>query len=166
MWLTRAYLLLSATGVDKAMMYMCEDVGTVEEEAVGKFATAGVIGFKYDKYGNVVEFKKDSFYYLYTLKNTLGNYAFNEEIASYDQNVKIYRYCTANGEEAYALWCPTSDGTKHDGYKLRVNGDGATLVEAVYGDTDGVEAALEIDEYGYVTVNVSENPIYVVVDKK
>ncbi len=163
MWLTRAYLLLSSTGIDKAMMFMCEDTGTVEEEAVGKFSTSGVIGFKYDKYGNVVEFKKDSYFYLYTLKNTLGDYAFSREVDAYDQSVKIYEYKTADGQEAYALWCPTSDGTRYDGYKLKINGEGATLVEAVYGDIDGVETSLEPDEYGYVTVNVSENPIYVVV---
>ena len=163
MWLTRAYLLLSATGIDKAMMYMCEDVGTVESEAVGKFATSGVIGFEYDKYGNVIEVKKDSYFYLYTLKNTLGDYTFNREIKAYAENIMIYEYVTADGREAYAIWCPTSDGTRYDGYKLKINGDGATLVEAVYDDIDGVQSSLTADEYGYVTVNVSENPIYVVV---
>ena len=164
MWLTRAYLLLSATGVDKAMMYMCEDTGTVEEEAVGKYATAGVIGFEYDKYGNKIEVKKDSYYYLYTLKNTLGDYAFNREITSYAQNIYIYEYKAEDGRTAYALWCPTSDGTKYDGYKLKVEGDGATLVEAVHNDVDGVKTELAVDEYGYVTVNISENPEYVIVD--
>ena len=163
MWLTRAYLLLSATGVDKAMMFMCEDTGTVESEAVGKFATSGVIAFEYDKYGNIKEVKKDSYFYLYTLKNTLGDYAFNKEIKAYAENVMIYEYKTADGREAYALWCPTSDGTKYDGYKLKINGGSATLVEAVYDDIDGVWTDLTPDEYGYVTVNISENPVYVVV---
>ena len=163
MWLTRAYLLLSSTGIDKAMMYMCEDVGTVESEAVGKFATSGVIGFEYNKYGTVVEVKKDSYYYLYTLKNTLGDYAFSREIEAYAENIMIYEYKTADGKEAYALWCPTSDGTSYDGYKLKINGAGASLVEAVYDDIDGVWTDLTPDEYGYVTVNISENPVYVVV---
>jgi hypothetical protein len=57
MWLTRAYLLLSASGVDKATMYMCEDTGNVESESVGKFATSGVIGFEYNKYGYIEEVK-------------------------------------------------------------------------------------------------------------
>ena len=164
MWLTRAYLLLSATGVDKAMMYMCEDTGAVETEAVGKFATSGVIAFEYDKYGNVKEVKKDSYFYLYTLKNTLGDYAFSNEIKAYAENIMIYRYEAADGRESYALWCPTSDGTKYDGYKLKINGNSATLVEAVYDDVDGVKTTLTTDEYGYVTVNISENPIYVVVE--
>ena len=164
MWLTRTYLLLSAIGVDKATMFMCEDTGTVEDEAVGKFATSGVIGFMYDRYGNIVEFKKDSYYYLYTLKNTLGEYAFERKIEAYDQNVMIYEYKTSNSKCAYALWCPTSDGTRYEGYKLRIDGKSADLITAVYGDIDGVRTELVPDELGYVTVNVSENPVYVVVD--
>ncbi len=164
MWLTRTYLLLSATGVDKAMMFMCEDTGQVEEEAVGKFATSGVIGFEYNKYGTVIEVKKDSYYYLYTLKNTLGNYTFSKQIDAYAENVLIYEYKTDDGKTAYAIWCPTSDGTKYDGYKLKIDGSSATLVEAVYGDTDGVETVKEADEYGYITVDISENPSYILVD--
>ena len=164
MWLTRAYLILSASGVDKATMYMCEDVGTVESEAVGKFATSGVIGFEYNQFGDVVEFKKDSYYYLYTLKNTLGGYTFEKEIEAYDEDVVIYKYTTDEGKTAYALWCKTSDGTISYDYQLKIDGDSATLVEAVYGDIDGVESALEADEYSYVSVNVSENPVYILVD--
>lgn len=164
MWLTRAYLLLSAIGVDKATMYMCEDVGTVESEAVGKYATAGVIGFEYDSNGNVVEFKKDSYYYLYTLKNTLGSYTFNAEIEAYDENVMIYEYKTSEGKTAYAVWCPTSDGTVSNDYQLRIDAKTATLVENEYGDIDGVRSTLTADSLGYVTINISENPVYVVVD--
>ena len=164
MWLTRAYLLLSACGVDKATMYMCEDVGTVENEAVGKFATSGVIGYEYDEYGNVVEFKKDSYYYLYTLKSTLGDFTFNREIEAYDENVMIYEYVSASGKTAYAAWCKTSDGTKSLNYQLKIDGNSATLTEAVYGDTDGVQTRLVSDSLGYVSIDISENPVYVVVE--
>ena len=164
MWLTRAYLLLSATGIDKATMYMCEDVGTVENEAVGKYATAGVIGFRYNENGEVEEFKKDSYYYLYTLKNTLSDYTFNEEIEAYDDNVMIYKFKTQDGKIAYAVWCTTSDGTVSNNYQLKIEGDSATLVENEYGNTEGKKSTLEADSLGYVSVNVSENPIYVLVD--
>ena len=164
MWLTRAYLLISSTGVDKATMYMCEDVGTVENEAVGKYATAGVIGFMYDENGSVIEFKKDSYYYLYTLKNTLGDYTFTQEIKAYDENVMIYQYKTAEGKTAYAVWCGTSDGSVSNNYQLKIDGSSATLVENEYGDIDGVKTTLTADSLGYVSVNVSENPVYIVVD--
>ncbi len=162
MWLTRTYLILSSTGIDKADMYMCH--GGNDETSVGKYGTCGVIGYEYDENGNEVKVKKDSYYYLYTLKNTLGSYTFEEQIEAYDENVLIYKYKTAEGKTAYALWCKTSDGTKADNYQLRIDGNGATLVEAVYGDVDGVETRLETDEYSYVSVNVSENPVYVLVD--
>ena len=71
---------------------------------------------------------------------------------------------TAEGKTAYALWCKTSDGTKADNYQLRIDGNSATLVQNVYGDIDGAQSNLEVDEYSYVSVNVSENPVYVIVD--
>ena len=163
MWLTRTYLLLSSIGVDKAMMYMCEDAG-VEDESVGKFGTSGVIGFKYDENGKLVEYKKESYYYLSTLKNTLGNYRFSAHIETYDENVMIQEYKMANGKTAYALWCKTSDGTTHEAYKLKINGSTADLIEVEYGDIDGVVTGLRADELGYVSIDVSEIPVYVVVD--
>ena len=42
MWLTRAYILLASCGVDKATMYMCEDVGSNEATAIGKYGTCGI----------------------------------------------------------------------------------------------------------------------------
>ena len=163
MWLTRTYLLLSAIGVDKATMYMCEDTG-VENEAVGKFGSSGVIAYEYDENGNKVEVKKDSYYYLYTLKNTLGGYSFSRQIEAYEENVMVYEYVNAQGKTAYAVWCPTSDGTTIESYCIRVGQGNATLVEAMYGNTQGKQTELEVDELGYVTINVSENPVYIVVD--
>ena len=163
MWLTRAYLLLSSCGVDKATMYMCEDAG-VESESVGKYGTCGVIAYEYDENGNTVEVKKDSYYYMYTLKNTLGNYRFKQEIQAYDENVLIYQFETDDGKTAYAVWCKTSDGTTSENYLLKIDAENATLVEAVYGDIDGVKTELTSDSIGYVSINVSENPVYVVVE--
>ena len=43
MWLVRAYLQLSACGVDKATMYMCEDTSSADERtAIGKYGTCGI----------------------------------------------------------------------------------------------------------------------------
>ncbi len=163
MWLTRTYLILSAIGIDKADMYMCEDTG-IEEISVGKYGTSGVIAYEYDENGKEIEVKKDSYYYLYTLKSTLGNYSFDSQVEAYDENVMIYKYKTEEGKTAYAVWCKTSDGTKVNNYQLGINAEDATLVEAAYGDIDGVSTRLVADKYGYVSVNVSENPIYIVID--
>ena len=76
----------------------------------------------------------------------------------------IYKYKTAEGKTAYAVWCGTSDGTRIDNYQLGIGADSATLIEVEYGDIDGVSTRLVADEYGYVSINVSEKPIYIVVD--
>ena len=76
----------------------------------------------------------------------------------------IYEYANDKGEKAYAAWCSTSDGTKVEKYQLAINSTGATLVEAVYGDIDGVQTRLTSDELGCVEINISENPIYILVD--
>ena len=75
----------------------------------------------------------------------------------------IYEYADNEGHKAYALWCPTSDGTKVDGFSLRINGESATLVENVNGETCGVKTKLSIKD-NTVTVNVSENPIYILAE--
>ena len=156
MWLTRAYLLLSASGVDKATMYMCED-GTAEDTTNNvQYGTCGVIDYQ----GN----KKDSYFYMYTLKETLADYTFVQEIDSGRSNVMIYQYADAEGNYAYALWCPTSDSTKVNDFKLYIDADKATLVENAYGEIYGVKTDLTANDK-IVTVNVSENPIYVVVEK-
>ena len=55
------------------------------------------------------------------------------------------------------------NGTKVDDFKLNVNGSGATLVEATDLDEDGMSTPLTVSG-GTVTIDVSENPVYVVMD--
>jgi hypothetical protein len=144
-------------------MYMCEDTG-VEAESVGKFGTSGVIAFEYDSNGNKVEVKKDSYYYLYTLKNALGDYTFVESVEAYRDGVYVYKYVNAQGKTAYAVWCGTSDGTAYEDYQIKIDGDSATLIEAVYGHIDGVSSKLYADDIGYISVDISEKPVYIIVD--
>jgi len=155
MWLTRAYLLLSASGVDKATMYMCEDGGSEDSLENSQYGTCGV----YDVNGN----RKDSYYYLYTLKNTLGEYTFAEEIDSGRSDVMIYKYVNADGKVGFAIWCPTSDGRKVENFKLYIGADGATLVENTYGETAGIKSTLTASDK-IVSLTVTENPVYVMVN--
>jgi len=109
---------------------------------------------------------KDGYYYLYTLKNTLGNKRFVRELATGRDDVWVYQYESDEGEVAYAAWCPTSNDTTVNSYKLYVGDvESATLVEAdsKNKDIDGVHTALEVVD-GFVTIRVTENPCYVVVD--
>jgi len=163
MWLVREYLLLSSIGIEKAAMYMSRDCGP-EETAVGKYGSSGLIRFpiEIDPTNVVQGNKKDSFYYVYTLKELLKDCFFDKEIDSLNEYVKIFKYETNEGKAKYALWCTTSDSTKVPGFKLKVNKKNKyELVEFVNERYNGKRSELDASS-GYVTVNVSENPIFVV----
>ncbi|MBR7100887.1 MAG: hypothetical protein IKC74_01220 [Clostridia bacterium] len=162
MWLVREYLLLSSIGIEKAAMYMSRDCGP-EETAVGKYGSSGLVRFPIEiNPGNVIQGnKKDSFYYVYTLKETLGDTVFDSELESDNEHVKIFKYITKDGKAKYALWCVTSDGTKVPGLKFRIPKGDYKLVELVFESVLGKQTDLEYKD-GYVSVNVSENPIFVV----
>ena len=153
MWLTRAYFILASIGVDRAAMYMCRDVGA-EETSVGKYGTSGVVTSDGKE-------KKDSYYYLYTLKSTMNDMYFVEIIDSGNEDVWVYKFENGQGKTCYAVWCPTSDNVRVDGYQLNIgNASTATLTEMAYGQISGVSSDLTI-EGGSVSVNVSECPILV-----
>ena len=134
-----------------------------EETAVGKYGSSGLVRFPIEiNPGNVIQGnKKDSFYYIYTLKENLGDTVFDSELESDNENVRIFKYVTKDGKAKYALWCVTSDGTKVPGMKFRIPEGEYKLVELVYESVLGKRTDLEYKN-GYVVVNVSENPIFVV----
>ena len=162
MWLVREYLLLSSIGVEKAAMYMSRDCGP-EETAVGKYGSCGLIRFPIEiNPTNVVQGnKKDSFYYVYTLKETLKDTRYDCEIEAPNENVKIFKYVTKEGKAKYAVWCTTSDGTKVPGMKLNVGEGEFKLVEFEFEKYNGKQSDL-VNKNGTVAVNVSECPIFVV----
>ena len=154
MWLVRSYILLSASGIDKAFMYMCNGSN---DDTVGQYGTSGLI----DGDGK----KKDSWYYLNTLNNTMYDMAFQEDFASGHRDVMVYRYQNAEGKSAFVVWCPTSDGTKVENYELHLCGaTTAELVEFANLEDNGIHSALTVDENGKVTVNVSECPIIILAE--
>ncbi len=193
MWLARAYLLLSASGVDKATMYMVEDMAD-DRFTYGKYGTCGVYApevedvydevtgklISHEYTGNMVA--KESYYILYTLKRALKDMSFQRELVSGNENVWIYEYADEEGNYGYALWCPTSNGTKVNDYKLYVGNTGkdVTLISNNFEDHRAVTTQYGqvikehtytingddtnlIPENGYVSVDVSENPIYVII---
>lgn len=158
-WLVRSYLALAAAGVDKAQMFMLRDVNG---DSGGRFNSSGLTTNKATGWQ-----PKDSWYYVYTLKNRLTGMRFLEEQASGNGDVMIYKFKSDAGNSgAYVLWCPTSDGTVANGYQLELQGTptSALLVQMANGDTDGTETVLSVNN-GSVTVNVSESPIFVMVDQ-
>jgi len=162
MWLVREYLLLSSADIDRAAMYMSRDCGP-EETSIGKYATSGLVRFPIEigPHDVVQGNKKDSFYYVYTLKHLLSDTYFDSELESDNENVRIFKYVTDEGKSKYAIWCVTSDGTKVPGMKFRIPEGEYKLVQFVNESVFGKRSDLEYKN-GYVTVNVSENPIFVV----
>ena len=193
MWLARAYLLLSASGVDKATMYMVEDMAD-DRFTYGKYGTCGIYALEiedvydpvtgklvsHEPTGNMIP--KEAYYILYTMKRALKDMSFQRELVSGNDDVWVYEYADEEGNYGYALWCPTSNGTKVNDYKLYVGNTGkdVTLITNNFEDhraettqygqvltphtytVNGDDTNLVPDK-GYVTVNVSENPIYVIV---
>ncbi|MBR7100886.1 MAG: hypothetical protein IKC74_01215 [Clostridia bacterium] len=162
MWLVREYLLLSSADIDRAAMYMSRDCGP-EETTVGKYGTSGLVRFpiEHGPYDVIQGNKKDSFYYVYTLKHLLSDTYFDCEIESNNESVRIFKYVTDEGKSKYALWCVTADGTKVPGMKFRIPEGEYKLVKFVNESVFGKRSDLEYKD-GYVTVDVSENPIFVV----
>jgi hypothetical protein len=162
MWLVREYLMLSSANIDRAAMYMSRDCGP-EETSVGKYATSGLVRFPIELGPKVVVQgnKKDSFYYVYTLKEIISDCYFDSELETENVNVKIFKYVTDEGKAKYALWCPTSDSTKVPGYKFKVENGKYTLVEFVNERYNGKRTDMEATN-GYLTVNISENPVFII----
>ena len=161
MWLIREYLLLSSIGVERAAMYMSRDCGP-EETSVGKYGTSGIICAPCERKGYVVQGnKKDSYYYLYTVKDLLGKTHFAEEIAADYDDMKIFRYEKADGKSIYAVWFTSMDNRKVPGVGIKVNTEKATLVELANLTIRGRRTPLNA-ENGIVYADVSEMPIFIV----
>ena len=151
MWLVRAYFMFASVGVDRCAMYMCSDLGD-DETSTGKYGTSGVIAYD----GTL----KESYYYIYTIRNTMSDMYFAEVIDSGNENVWIYRFENGEGKSCYAVWCPTMDSVTVDDYVLEIDGKTATLTEFVHEEISGVSTSLDVNNKT-VTVDVSERPVLI-----
>lgn len=161
-WLMRTFFISAAYGVDQAQQYMFRDTGP-EETTTGKYGTSGLVTLPDPANGKFFEEKRTSWYYLFTLKNRMGDYRFDEMLDSGNENVWVYRFVNDEGEYAYALWCPTSGGrTFVDGYELGLSGNekAATLLKFADKKVQGEKSTLTVADHK-VAVDVSEEPIMV-----
>ncbi|RXZ80854.1 hypothetical protein EBB07_16715 [Paenibacillaceae bacterium] len=159
-WLTRSYLEIAAAGVERAQMYMIRDTDGIETP--GQFATSGLVTSPAT--GQV---PRTSWYYTYTMKNTLEGLYFKEEADSGNPNVRIYKFMDENDDvKAYAVWSPTSNGTVVNNYTLALseNPDDATLVELVDKSQHGNLTPLNLTANSQVTIKVSERPVFILLD--
>jgi hypothetical protein len=153
--IVREYLLLSSTGIDRAAQYMLRNA---ENNGRTQHSSSGFTTIKGEWH------PKSSWYYVYTMKNTLKGMFYVGEQASMNTNVTIYKYQNAVGDTTvYALWCPTSNEVLVPDYQLSLPNapKKAQLVEMVKGEIEGEITDLTISR-NTVKVDVSERPIFVV----
>ena len=157
-WIVRAYLAFAAAGVDRTMLFMLRDVNPNDAT---QFSTCGLITQK----GEFTP--KKSWYYVYTMKNTLTNMTFLGEQASTDPNVLIYKFKEVGSSNGvYAIWAKTRQNYTVKNFIVPLAGapSSATRIELVTGDTDGVASPMVVKN-GSVSIAVSERPVFIRVNK-
>lgn len=152
-WLARSFFALAAAGVDRALMFMFRDV----DEASGQvFATSGLVTSK-GKWE-----RKPSWYFQAALKKHLAGLHWAGDVPAGRDDVAIMQF-TGDGRTVLALWCTTSEDRKVPGYRLKVPGARAQLIELADERPEGRLRELQVVE-GEVTVDLSEVPILVKVE--
>jgi hypothetical protein len=154
-WLTRAFLIGAAAGLDRMMMFLANDLKNYPH---GVYGSCGFI--------TVDEEYKPSWYYVKTLKNALAGMVFMDEFPSENENVWIYRFKNLqSGEGAYVLWCPTADGTAVENYALKISTNSTTLKKTMlaHKNETGINEDLNLTD-GIIRLDVSERPVIVLVD--
>lgn len=153
-WLTRTFLIASAAGIDRVMMYLANDIKGYTAPVYGWCGLVTVDGRL-----------KPSFYYLSTMRHALYGMSFDEELTS-DSRVSVLRYRNKKtGAIAYALWSPTSDGTIIADYTLPIDkrARDVKVVKMCSGYTHGMESTLPVEK-GKINICVGETPVLVVIE--
>jgi hypothetical protein len=95
----------------------------------------------------------------------LGKTRFEREVPSGNERVRVFRFRSVDSACRYVdvLWCPTSDQSQVRRYSLDVGtADRVTLVTLGPDSVTGHTRQLT-PRYGYVDIDVSERPVFVVV---
>jgi len=161
-WIIRSYLAIAAAGFERAQQFMFRDV---TDNSPYTYATSGFTSSKDSGWK-----PKPSWYYVYTMKNRLGEMSFVSDSTDTTQSVSVAKFkvpasnTVAGPTQGYVVWCPTSSGHTVSGYSLQLDGNppSAMQVTLTVGSITGVETKLTISQ-GRVGVDVSETPIFVLV---
>lgn len=156
-WLVRAYLEFAAAGVDRAQMFMLRDV---DPKGTGWFSSSGLVGPKGDWSPKV------SWFYVYTLKETLKGMRFLGEERSSDPKIRIYKFKDmASSKGAYAIWAATSENYVVNDFAVSIpeSSGEARMVQLQPGEKNGKLSSLSITNQ-QVKLKVSERPIFVLVN--
>ncbi len=111
---------------------------------------------------------KVSYYYFSAMYRILNGTNFVERNCGLDMSVCIqsFKYIVKPSTVVYAVWCPSSNDQKVSNYKLttsNTNAVNAVMVTPIQGNPSGKQTPLT-GSNGVFTVNVSELPVFVVVE--
>ncbi len=165
-WLVRTYLAALAADIDRAMMYDLRDV--IGQQ--GLFAKSGLLEDVANNYK-----PKNSWFYVYTMKNVLTDMVFDEAITlnpsqvvdpgnvGYADSTYVYKFKDPNGSNktVYTIWSGTSSDKSYDINFNLVDATGSTLVQLELPSIWGVPSAITTST---PTITVSERPVFLVLN--
>lgn len=157
-WLVRGFLAFAAGGIDRAQMFVLLDPS---QDNIGtQFGTSGMI--ERTNFG----VKKTSWYYVFTMKNTLRNMVMVGEESADNGNILIYKFKDPSSSRgAYVVWSNTSTNKVIDNFKLQFskNVSTADMVELTDKQTQGTKKSLTVNNNS-VSISVSEKPVFITVN--
>jgi hypothetical protein len=157
-WLIRSYLAFAAARVDRAQMFMLRDVNPKDTTW---FASCGLVGPKGDWT------PKKSWFYVYTLKNTLKDMIYIGEESPADTNILVYKFKSIKGKNGvYVIWSKTKENYEVKDFELTIGSrqKSATRTELVPGKINGIAASVPV-RAGRISLHVTERPQFVAVNE-
>ena len=165
-WLVRTYLAALAADIDRAMMYDLRDV--IGQQ--GLFAKSGLLEDVANNYK-----PKNSWFYVYTMKNVLTEMVFDEAITlnpsqvvdpgniGYADSTYVYKFKDPNGgnKTVYAIWSGTSSDKSYDINFNLEDATGSTLVQLELPSIWGVPSAITT---ATPAITISERPVFLVLN--
>ncbi len=189
-WLVRSYLEIAAAGYHRAMAFEIRDTESDLIYSNGQLMT-GPLPYLYKSCGLLMDKGHDyqpkrSYYYVYTLKNILGNTIYAEDRSCPDQNdpndpgddtnsaednIRIYQFDDVDDQDrkVLAVWSPTAENRVIENYTIELgitDDTPAKLVKMQNKDKNGVEVPLAVTPQGEVFVDISERPVFIVIGEE
>lgn len=164
-YIMRSFALLKKEGIDKAFVYFDHDPNST---GTTQYSSSGLVKDEAHNYE-----RKTSFYFMTTMRRTIGSYRFAgaDMHAQGDPQVYVYRYTRTPQDLVLMVWCrdPRSiidNGTELDDFRIDVSGMvSCNQVLPENGLLDGQCSSLEVVDAGteqsHVSVPViSETPLF------
>lgn len=154
-WLLRYMIILSASGIDKAAIYMLRDV---DAQNSTKYSTSGLTSTQKTGYQ-----PKKSWHYLHTLRKSLGKYRFDEVLKSNIAGIEIYRYKHAiNAQKAWVIWYSGTEKKYSKSLQMYVSSKKTRLLRTEFEHIQAginFRKSVESKDNGLIYLDVTEKPI-------